>query len=130
MNLRQYLTIMILATILCWAAFVVVLVNVDPFQDAGLGLLFFYVSLFFSIVGTGSLVSFALSLAFTKKEIPVFRHVRRTFIIGVFVSFALSILLYLQAREALTLWNMLLLFSIVCFLILFRISTRSYSKDV
>ncbi|MBT3817548.1 MAG: hypothetical protein HOE80_03025 [Candidatus Magasanikbacteria bacterium] len=130
MTLRQYLTIMIVATLLCWTAWGVVLLNVDPFYDTGMGFLFFYISLFFSLIGTSSILIFGLSVVFSKKELPIFRHVRRTFIIGVVLATTLIGLLFLQGKQLLTLWNMLLLFSIICFFILFRISTKSQHRNV
>jgi len=46
MTLKQYFIVMILGTILCWVALSFVILNIDPFQDTGIGFTFFYISLF------------------------------------------------------------------------------------
>lgn len=122
MTLRQYLIIMILATILCWISWVFVLFNVDPFRDTGIGIIFFYLTLFFSLLGTVSLKAFLLSYQFSKADIPMYRHVHRTFVTGLVFSIAFIGFLFLQGKGILNLLNTIIFFCIILFFVLFRLS--------
>ena len=46
MTLRQFISIMIFATVFCWSAWVLVIFNIDPFQASISEFVFFYLSLF------------------------------------------------------------------------------------
>jgi len=50
MNLKQYLIIMLLGTVFCWISWVFVIINIDPFQDSGIGFTFFYFSYLYDIL--------------------------------------------------------------------------------
>lgn len=105
MTLRQYLSIMFVATGLCWASLVFVLFNVDPFTGGTAGFILFYLSIFFSILGTSSLVFFAAYHFFSKRVEPMFRYVRYSFRNSVIISFFVVILLLLQSGSYLKWWN-------------------------
>lgn len=109
MTLKQYLIIMLFGTILCWVAWVVVLLNVDPFQSDGVGFSFFYISTFFALVGTFSMVTFLCRWFFSKSDEPIFRFVKRSFRDGFLISFFVTTVLYLQAQNYLRLWNLAVL---------------------
>jgi len=98
MTLKQYLTIMILGSVLCWVSFFTVVFNVDPFTDAGIGFVFFYISLFFSLLGSLSLLVFFVRSLFLK-NVPMFRHVKKSFSDAVVISGILLVLLWLQAKS-------------------------------
>jgi len=105
MTLKQYLTVMILASIFCWVSWWFVISNVDPFQADAVGFAFFYVSLFFSLLGTLSIFVFIFRKIFIKDDLPMFRHVKRSFRDSLFISIFLTILLYLQEKSFLHWWN-------------------------
>jgi len=130
MNLRQYLTIMVFATLLGWVAWFFVIINVNPFQDSTLGFFFFYISLFFSLIGTGSLIAFLLTQIFPRPEVPMYRLVQKSFRIGLFLSSILIILLFLQGKGILTKWNSILLLFIGVTTTCFFLSTKYFvQKD-
>ena len=106
MTLKQYFTVMILGTILCWAAWWMVVVSIDPFQDTGVGFSFFYISLFLALLGTTSIVAFALRKNFSRMDLPMFRYVQKSFKDSLFFSILIIILLYLQAMGYIRLWNL------------------------
>jgi len=97
MSLRQYLVIMLMSTVLCWVAWVMVLINIDPFQDTGIGLAFFYVSLFFSLLGTLSILSFSFRYVAQKSQM-IFALVRASFRDSFILSSALITVLFLQSK--------------------------------
>lgn len=130
MTLRQYLFIMLFATLLCWVAWAFVVFNVDPYQDNTLGFLFFYMSLFFSCIGTSSLIAFLLSQIFRKNDIPMYRYVQKSFRVGLLISGAAIMLLFLQEKEILTKWNSILLLFIAVTITCFFLSTKYFAhKD-
>lgn len=124
MTLKQYLTIMVLASILCWTAWVVVIMNVDPFEANAISFLFFYVSLFFALLGTVSLIIFALYHFFSKEEQPLFRYVQRSFRDAFFLSVLTLGLLMLQAWSMLNMWSGGFFVLSVLFFISFKMSPQ------
>lgn len=124
MNLRQYLTIMGFATILCYSALGMVLFNIDPFRDETLGLVFFFVTAFFSLLGTFSVISFFLYHWFSEEDIPMYRFVQRSFRNGVVASIIILSVLFLQFKSLLNIWTGGLFALIVLSFILFSLSTR------
>lgn len=127
MTLKQYLTIMGLASILCWTALGVVLVNVNPFEAALLSFVFFYVSLFFSLLGTLSIILFVLYRLISQERQPMFRYVQRSFRDAFFISVSLVILLFLQGQEWLNIWSFTFFLLILVFALSFKLSMRRNS---
>ncbi len=105
MTFRQYLVIMLLGTLLCWTAWGVVLFTVDP-QFATLpSFVFFYLSLFLSLIGTVSMLACWWLYIVMKQSQPMYRLVARSFRFACFISFAMTVLLILQGVQLLTIWN-------------------------
>jgi len=124
MNLRQYIFTMIFATLLCWVSWGFVILNVDPFQSAALGFVFFYVSLFLALLGTVSLIVFLLYRLFASRELPLFKYVQISFRQSLLMSAFLVLFLYLQGQGYLNIWNMMLLVTIFILIISFTLSVR------
>ena len=129
MTLKQYLIIMLLATVFCWVAWWFVITNIDPFQADIMGFIFFYASLFCSLVGTMSILSFLFRKLFSRSDEPMFRYVKRSFRDAVFIAVFLIILLYFQARNYLHWWNAGVLAAAFLFYIIFTWSTKKYETD-
>lgn len=129
MTLKQYLVIMFLATIFCWVAWWFVITNVDPFQADVLGFIFFYSSLFCSLVGTVSILSFLSRKIFSRSNEPMFRFVKKSFRDALFLATFLIILLYFQTQNYLHWWNAGVLTTAFLFYIIFTWSTKKYETD-
>jgi hypothetical protein len=115
MTLGRYLLGMLFSTITCWAAWVVVLIYIDP-QKAGLvGFLAFYISLFFALVGTLASVGFYLRRWFSKNEV-VFAHITPSFRQGVLLSLCFVGCLIMQSFKILTWWDGILFVGAVALL--------------
>lgn len=128
MNLKQYLATMIFSTLLCWAAWVFVIINIDPFQTGAMGFAFFYISLFFALIGTISLMIFGIYRLFGVREMPLFRHVRMSFRTACVLSVLALVGLYLQSMSVLGMFNALL-FGTVCMVIIsFDLSLKSFKN--
>lgn len=124
MTLRQYLITMAIAALFCWGAFGMILVNADPFEANMPHFLFFYSSLSLAILGTGSLISFALYHFFSSEDLPLFRFVQKSFQHGFFLALTLVSLLLLRAEGLLTIWTFMLLALVLLFGIFFQFSLK------
>jgi hypothetical protein len=127
MSLKQYLTIMSIASVACIVAWIFVLLQIDPEHTTLIGYFFFYSTLFMSIVGTFSVAGFLVRQLLIKDAAIIFRHVKKTFRQSITIA-TLSIicLLFLQFN-LLKWWNGLLL--ILLFIILegMVFTNRKYS---
>ena len=119
---------MIIATILCWISFGFVIVNIDPFDAGYLSFLFFYVSFFFSSVGTLSLIIFGFFSLFIKRNEPLYKLVQSSFKDGLILSIILTILLYLQGSRLLNMWNTLIFAGILLSLSIFLFFNNKSSR--
>lgn len=124
MNLRQYLTTMIIATILCWTAWVFVLLNVDPFNANVLSFVFFYIGLLLSLAGTLSILLFFVYRLFSRRDLPLFKYVRRSFSEAMLISGFLVLVLFLRGQDYLNFWNGIILAVIFILVISFKFSLR------
>ncbi len=128
MNLRQYLTIMSIGTALCWAAWIFVIFNVDPFAAGNLSFLFFYISLFLALLGTFSVFIFMLYRVFSRADLPMFRYVERSFRESFIFSTIFVFLLFLKGLDLLNIWNFAFFIILLIFLFSFSFSTRKVSS--
>lgn len=113
MTLKQYLTTMALATLLGIVSCLFVIINVDPYRSGEVAFLFFYASLFFSLVGIFSIILFFVQRRISRLPLPMFRYVQKAFREAIIVSLFLTFTLYLQGKSWLNVWNgsiLLLLF--------------------
>lgn len=128
MNLKQYLTTMIFSTLLCWSAWIFVIINIDPFQTGAMGFAFFYISLFFALIGTISLIIFGIYRLFGVREMPLFRHVRMSFRTACVLSILALAGLYLQSMSVLGLFNTLVFGTICIVIVSFDLSLSNFTK--
>ncbi|MFB6226369.1 MAG: hypothetical protein ABEJ02_03375 [Candidatus Paceibacteria bacterium] len=126
MKLKQYITIMAVATLLCWAAWVYVIININPFQSGIVGFISFYSSLFFSMFGTLSLITLGAYYKLTDIR-PLFKIVEKSFRDSCILAIVVIVLLYLQGKQLLTVWNLSLFVLILFLLGSFYVSTRETS---
>lgn len=108
MSLRSYLIIMIIATALCWTGFIFVINNVNPEITNWLGFLLFYLSLFFSLVGSIAIIGFIIRFIFLKYEL-VINSVKTAFRQSVLFSLFIIIILFLLAKNLFSWLNVVLL---------------------
>ena len=118
---------MLLSTLICWGAWVLILVSIDPNTSGFIGPLIFYVALFFALVGTFSLIGFYLRVWFSRNEV-IYQHVTTSFRQGILLSVALVGVLVLQSFRYLTWWSVLLFVAAVIILELFFLSQSKYQS--
>jgi hypothetical protein len=119
---------MSIGTLLCWGAWVFVLLTISP-ADAGLmGFFSFYLSFFLAVVGTFSVLGFAIRRAILRNDDIVFRHVRHTFRQSIFISTALIIILMLLSKGLLFWWNAAILLVFFLFIETIIFTNRKHSN--
>jgi len=123
MTLKQLMLVVILATIFCWAIWGMVIFQVDPSTSDLPGFFLFYFSLFFSLLGTAFLVSFGVRKAFNKLDMD-YKLVGVSFRQSCFFALTGIGVLFLQSKDLLTWWNILLLIVGLGILELFFLSYR------
>ncbi len=124
MSLRQYLATMIIATILCWTAWFFVLLNVDPFYANALSFSFFYIGLLLSLAGTLSILLFFVYRVFNRRDLPLFKYVRRSFSESMLISGFLVFVLFLKGQGYINFWNGIILAAIFILIISFKFSLK------
>jgi len=118
---------MMIATVLCWTSWIFVIINVDPFEAGALSFSFFYISIFFALVGTLSLIIFGIYSLFSKTGEPLFRYVQNSFRDGVVISTVLTALLYLLGKNLLNSWNMIVFIAAIVSLSVFLFFNKKVS---
>lgn len=108
MTLRAYLSIMAIATLICWGAFVFILRTVDPIITNWLGFSLFYISLFLALSGTAAIVGFLIRFVGLKREMVPF-SVKTAFRQSFLFAFLILAILFLFAHNWFTWLNLFLL---------------------
>lgn len=114
MSFRVYLIVMTLATIMAWISWLVVLVSIDPARTDQLGFVFFYSTLTTALVGTLSITGAGLRI-WLKREVPISKHVSKSFRHGILLSCLLVGALLMLGFGLFRWWTITLL---VCFVTL------------
>lgn len=108
MTLKQYLMIMSLTTVVCWLSFVIVLFRINPETGGSVGLLLFFISLFFALWGTLSLAGFFMRLLVKRQSVP-FQHVGISLRQALWFALLVTISLFLVSQELFIWWMSLVL---------------------
>lgn len=108
MNLTKYLILMVLATLLSWAAFLIVIFSIDPFATTSLGFALFYLSLFFVLTGSLSIFGFIIRYIFNKSQF-INQQVIISFRQAILIAVLILVGLYLQSQNLVTWWNLVIL---------------------
>src|SRR3989338_511373 len=131
MNIRAYSLSIVLATILAWLGWSLVIVNFSPEQAEVTVFLLFYALLFLACLGTLSLLGLWLRKLFTKQKVIMRVVAMKSFRQAVILSAVLVISLWLQAMRVLTWWNILLLIVLAVVVeLVFVVFGREPSRDL
>lgn len=109
MNVKVYSLIMLLATILAWLGFFMVIRSFDPNQANFSVFALFYGSLFVSILGSLALLGLGVRKIWHRKAMAARLIVTESFRQACILSIVLVIALWLQGYRVLTWWNIGLL---------------------
>jgi hypothetical protein len=106
MPLRGFLALMGLATVLAWAGWVLVLLNIDPFESGIPGVALFFVTLFAALIGTLSVFGTLFRLRVKKGQTVVVREVKIAVRHAVLLSLVAVVSLLLAGQGLLKWWNL------------------------
>ena len=129
MSLRFYIILMVLGTAVCWGAWALVLIFLDPASADWLGFLLFYSSLYLALVGSFAIIGMGLRLLFAQSG-GVFREVAIAFRQAFFFGFMVIAALLLQKEGLFTWWNMLLLAAALTLIELFFLAMRHRQPEL
>ncbi|PJE75659.1 hypothetical protein COV04_03610 [Candidatus Uhrbacteria bacterium CG10_big_fil_rev_8_21_14_0_10_48_11] len=129
MALKQYATLMFIGTVLTWAAWILVVLFLDPLTAGWLGFSVFYLALYLALTGTFSLLGLLLRRLFFKNEL-VYRQVTISFRQAFSFSFLVIAALFLQSKQLLTWWNMFFLIAALTFLEFAVIAYQGRGRNV
>ena len=124
MSFPAFIILMIITTIVSWSAWGVVIFSINPYEADFLGIIFFYISLFFSLLGTFSIIGSIIRKKLVKKDI-LFRQVVISFRQAILFSLLIATALFLQSGRILTWWNILILVATLSVIELFAISKKA-----
>jgi len=127
MSLRSYLIIMILADLLCWTMFAMVVWTVNPEITNWIGFLLFYLSLFLSITGTAAIIGFIIRFIGLRREL-VSNSVKTAFRQSFLFAFFIIIILFLLSRDLFSWLNVGLLIIGLSLAEFFMLSYKGYEK--
>ena len=108
MTLRNCLIGVVISTVLCFAAWILILLNVDPAATGWQDFLLFYLSLFFALVSLLTLVGFFIRNKFFSNK-PIFTQAGISFRHSVLFSIIAVGTLILQGMKTLNWQNALML---------------------
>jgi hypothetical protein len=128
MTLKQYLLLMTVGSLICWGAWLFVINGIDPDQSGVAGFLFFYISLFLSLLGTLSVIGFIIRKGLFKSDHIVFHHVKNTFRQGLIFSLAIIIAMILLQFNLLAWWIGILLVAMLFVVESVIFTKRKYSN--
>ncbi len=107
MTLRQLLIIMSIATGICWLAWIIVIFNMDPDLAGISGFVLFYGSLFFALLGSFFMLTFAIRKVLNKLDME-YKIVSISFRQSFFFAGLFILILFLQSKSLLKWWNLIL----------------------
>lgn len=107
MNLSKFLVYMIIATLIAWVGFFMLISLVNSSESGKLTFLIFYLILGLATLGTFTVIGFWMRKIFTKNELS-FYNVIVSFRQGLWLSLVLVISLYLQSKGLLNWINAIL----------------------
>lgn len=124
MTLRQYFLILTGGTLFAIASFVLLLLRVNPETASNTVFVVFYGSLFLGLTGVLALLGAALRIGVLHKHAEPTRQVLIATRQGGLLGLLISLALWLQSRDMLAWWSLLLMVFLVTLLELVFISAR------
>ena len=115
---RQYLMTIGLTALVSWVAWAMVIIKLDPYTSTGLALGLFFISLFFALIGTFTIIGFALRRWIGKNEI-YYHHLSVSLRQGLLLSMCTLMCISLLIMGALKWWNGLLVVTIAVLMEMF-----------
>lgn len=113
-----------IGSVIGWGTWVLVLFSINPFEAGTFGFVVFYSGLALALIGTLSLAGFVLRLWVLHNEEIVLRQVTTAFRQACLLSVLLVGSLFLESRELLAWWNVLIFVGFLSLIELFALSLK------
>lgn len=104
MSLRSFVITLILASILAWGSYALVVTTIDPTDGGWFAIPAFYLTLGVALLGTFSLIGIAIRSLMSGDE-PIYRRVLASLRQSTWYTVLIVILLVLQHLKLLRWWN-------------------------
>lgn len=127
MTLKQYLKFMLIATALCWLAFVIIIFTVDPHEATTLQFILFYISLLLSLTGILAIIGLIFRGHLSSESTP--KKVSTAFRQAIWFSTLIIFFLFLQGQRILTWWNLIIFLLFLTLLEFFFLSHRNQTNQ-
>jgi len=124
MTLRGFIITMFFGTMICWAAFAIVLFNTNPYEAGTMSFAFFYLSLLLSLTGTITIIGIFVRLSILRRDDFISRRVSASFRQGALLAVVICAGLYLMSKNLLTWWNVMFFILGISLLEFFFISLK------
>jgi hypothetical protein len=111
MTHHRYISIIALAGVFAWVAWIVVINKLSPFETMGLALTFFYLTLFIALTCTFTVFGFYFRVWLFKNEI-FYKHINIALRQGIFLGLIAIFALIFQMMRVLTWWSGFLLVAV------------------
>jgi hypothetical protein len=125
MTHNNYLTIIGGAGVISWVGWIVVIQKLNPFESVGLALGTFYISLFFALTCTFTVLGFYFRVWLNKNEI-YYHHIQIAFRQGILLTAIALGCLTFQMLGVLTWWSGLLLISAITLIEFYFMAKEPY----
>ncbi len=112
MTFRQYIGVMIGATLFAWGGFALVLFQINPEEAGAFGLVLFFLTLFLGLVGLFATASMSYRVLALQRTI-IFREARIAFRQAILLAFCAVLSLFLASQDLFAWWAVLLVFGTV-----------------
>lgn len=108
---KQYLITIAITAVISWIAWIMVITKLDPYESTGLALTLFFLSLFFAMIGSFTLLGFGLRRWLGKDEV-YYHHLSVSLRQGLLLSACTLLCIVFLILGILKWWNGLLLVTI------------------
>ena len=127
MTIKSYLLILTICSIACWIAWLLVLFLIDPSVSL-LGVVIFYLTLGFALIGTFSVGGYFLREKFFHKNELTYKKINIASRHSVLFAILIIIALILQSQRYLSWWNLLILITVIGFIEIFLASYKKIKR--
>ncbi len=107
MTFREYLIMMIGATVVAWAGWFLVLFQINPNEAGGFGLALFFLTLFLGLVGIFATASMSYRVLALHRPL-ILREARIAFRQALLLAFCAVLSLFLASKDLFSWWVVLL----------------------
>ncbi len=128
MSLRGHMVLMLVATVIAWITWLLVMSTINPTQTVWWGFVLFYTTLFLSLFGSFAVAGLAVRTITQFRRRTVRYQASTSLRQALLWSLALIIALFLQSQRLLSWWVVSLL-AIVFVLIEFMVMTMHHNSE-